>query len=543
MALLIAFVLPSAVAFAQISNVWVATTANTPDAAYDWSSAEHWNTSSGPSDGCYIKVYPSSKVFIRPSSDIAVQYFYANGNVYFLGDTKVASCKVGNVLTKGCLYSGAWHFGDVIFPQDDTVSPWISGPKFCGRIRHGHSSQTITVSSGTVDFYFDRYARSSSAVRTDDFDDFHNFNVGNGTISFHAPCGAPEIKGVWRLTAGSPFAYRVSAVAHPLAVGTLVAAGEALSEETFLKHVFTDSIIELSTPALASGEIELSFAEFKPKFVATLPEKFTAGGADVKLCAFRNSIEDDVCVSFANGVYCGYAAGKLTLGFVDDKIPAVMRLGPITGSCKNGGIYLRNSHLAFENGVSFSANHPVKMPSTENGSFTSRFTVTDGQSVEIASLVDFAGTIVKDGEGILKIGLDDAANAGSFSVEGGRLEIAKNSSAGEGDISFGSISLADGATFVLPSGVVTVETFRATGMATVSGGKIVAKSLAGSDLRELILLDGAEIEFLMSLGENSCPVDVSPVAISGVSLNVPENESLSVFSATNGTLVKRVAVY
>ena len=88
LALLIAFVLPSAVAFAQVTNIWVSHTANTPDAAYDWSHAEHWNTPSGPSDGCYIKVYPDNRVFIQPSN-IAVQYFYASGNAYFLGDVKV----------------------------------------------------------------------------------------------------------------------------------------------------------------------------------------------------------------------------------------------------------------------------------------------------------------------------------------------------------------------------------------------------------------------------------------------------------------------
>ena len=303
-ALLIAFVLPSAVAFAQVTNIWVSHTANTPDAAYDWSHAEHWNTPSGPSDGCYIKVYPDNRVFIQPSN-IAVQYFFASGKAYFLGDVKVSSANVGEKSERGCLYSGAWHFGDVIFPAEDKKSPYVTGPKLCGRVIHNalSSSKTVSVPSGTIDFRFDRYARSSLAARTDDLDDLHNFYVGNGTINFYAPSGAEATSGTWRLTAGSTFAYRISTVAHPLAVGTLVAAGEALSSGTFLKHVFTDSIIELSAPALASGEIELSFAEFKPKFVATLPEKFTAGGADVKLCAFRNSIEDDVCVSFALGVY------------------------------------------------------------------------------------------------------------------------------------------------------------------------------------------------------------------------------------------------
>jgi hypothetical protein len=152
-----------------------------------------------------------------------------------------------------------------------------------------YGSKTLNVTSGSVNFRFDRYARSASNVRTGDLDGLPNFYVGNGTISFYTPAAADAASGIWRLNAGSPFAYRVSGSAHALAAGTAVTAGDALQEGVFLKHIFDDATIELSAPALSSGDFTLEFAAFKPEFKATFPTKVDVvggtGSGGVYLCA------------------------------------------------------------------------------------------------------------------------------------------------------------------------------------------------------------------------------------------------------------------
>ncbi|MBQ5794809.1 MAG: hypothetical protein IIW14_02320, partial [Kiritimatiellae bacterium] len=511
--------LPLAV-FSQQKNSWISSfVGNTPDTAYDWKEGKYWDIGTEPADGCYFWIYPNtdSSVYIK-TTDVSAQTFFAKYCTRFLGDVTVAAAMVDGSMKGGAFYSSGWHYGDVIFPEG-SHSTSVSGPTFCGLVRK-YGTKTLNVTSGSVNFRFDRYARSASNIRTGDLDGLPNFYVGNGTISFYAPAAADATSGVWRLKAGSPYAYRVSSSAHPLAAGAAVTAVQALGEGTFLKHIFDDATIELSAPALSSGDFTLEFAAFKPEFKATFPTKVDVvggtGSGGVYLCAYRGQGADAACVSFENGL--NFAGDKGEISFGSDSntlLPATILLGPLTGDCSGGAIYLRNADLAFVDGVSFDAKHPVKMPVGDKGGYTATLSVTDGQSVSIASLGDFCGMIVKSGEGRLSVGMDDAANAGSFKVDGGSLEIIANASAGSGAIALKSLELAAGTSLIVPENGLTVETLAAEGTVTVSGGKITVLSKSDCDFRNIIFLDGAVVEVPVASDKGSLALDVGAGSVVG----------------------------
>ena len=506
--------------YSQQTNEWIPSfVGNTPDTAYDWTSGDYWKIGTGPVDGCYFWIYPNTdnSVYIK-TTDVAAQTFYAKYSTRFLGDVTVAAAMIDGTMKGGAFYSSGWHYGDVIFPESN-YSTSMSGPTFCGLVRK-YGSKTLNVTSGSVNFRFDRYARSASNIRTGDLDGLPNFYVGNGTISFYTPAAADAVSGIWRLNAGSPFAYRVSGSAHALAAGTAVTAGDALQEGVFLKHIFDDATIELSAPSLSTGEFTLDFAAFKPEFKATFPTKVDVvggtGSGGVYLCAYRGQGADAACVSFENGLNFAGSMGEISFGSDSNTLlPATILLGPLTGDCSGGAIYLRNADIAFVDGVSFDAKHPVKMPVGDKGGYTATLSVTDGQSVSIASLGDFCGMIVKSGEGRLSVGMDDAANAGSFKVDGGSLEIIANASAGDGAIALKSLELAAGTSLVVPEKGLTVETFAAEGAITISGGKLTVLTKTACDFRNFIFRDGGTIDVPVSSDKGSYALDVGAGSVVG----------------------------
>ena len=85
---------------------------------------------------------------------------------------------------------------------------------------------------------------------------------------------------------------------------------------------------------------------------------------------------------------------------------------------------------------------------------------------------NFNGTLVKDGAGALSIGFNAAANTGSITVEGGTFTVVKNESAGDGPVSFGNVTLMDGATLVVPASGIRVAKLATSGSVTISGGRV-----------------------------------------------------------------------
>lgn len=458
---------------------WTNTTTNTPDTPYFWSDASNWQDSHicGTGDDATING-AGAPIFIKVDAQTTPHRLYGNTDVYLLGDISLKSVIDASDDNKRAYYQTANHlYGDLVLTADNIsgILPYI-GPdvNLCGRIRHsaGHAGRLL-VSYGTFRFLFNRYARSSNPHRTDDFSELGHFGAGNGDIFFCAPGSAEAVSGTWQLTKGSPFAYRIQNDAHDLAVGTIVSADNAqLPANTFLKHVFNDATIELSAPATASGNATLSFAEFTPDFTATLENNFQLNGDRIALIAPKRRTTDSVRISFSD-IYWSWSRANLSLGSSSSNdISGTLVIKKISGNGSNGQLTFRNADIEFPDSMD------INVPCSSPNEVTTSISIPDGTSIGITSLTNFNGTIVKNGEGSLSIGLGDAINPGAIKVAGGTLTIVKNESAGAGIISIAKLTLEDGATLVVPADGLRVDALEKSATATITGG-ILYRTLNG----------------------------------------------------------------
>lgn len=503
------------------ATTWINTTANTPDTPYLWSDAANWQDSHicGTGDDATING-GNAPVFVKIDEPETPHRLYGNSNVYLLGDISLKSVIDASGDNKRAYYQTANHlYGDLVFTADNISGhcPHIGlNVNLCGRIRHSAGEGgRLLVSYGTFRFLFNRYARSSNPHRTDDFSELGHFGAGNGDIFFHAPSSAEAVSGTWRLTAGSPFAYRIQDDAHDLAVGTIVSADNAqLPANTFLKHVFNDATIELSAPATASGDATLSFAEFTPDFTATLENNFQLNGNDIALIAPKMRTTDSVRIVFSD-ICWSWSIAKLFLGSSSSNdISGTLVIKKISGNTSNGQIAFRNADIEFPDSMN------INVPCSSPNKVTTSISIPDGTSIGIASLTNFNGTIVKNGEGSLSIGLGDAINPGAIEVAGGTLTIVKNESAGAGILSISKLTLKDGATIVIPADGLRVDALEKSATATVTGG-ILYRTLNG---------EPEEGAFMDALPENG---EVAGHPAFWVDASKPGTMTISVENGTN----------
>lgn len=453
---------------------WINTTANTPDTPHLWSNASNWQDSHvcGMGDDATING-GNAPVFIKVDTQATPHTLKGNDNAYLLGDIYLKSIDGSTLDEKRAYYRSSNRlYGDLVLTAENMSDqhPYIGNAgndkavNLCGRIRHSAgASGRLLVSSGTVRFLFNRYARSADRCRTDDFSELGHFGSGNGDIFFCAPEGAEAVSGTWRLTEGSPFAYRVSD-AHDLAVGTVVSPDNAqLPANTFLKHVFNDATIELSAPATESGDATLSFAEFTPDFTATVENAFYLQGNNTAFIAPKKRASDASRIVF-NEIRWWYKSAKLHFGTATNDVHGTFTVRKISGDGSEGQIVFRSADIEFPDSID------IPVPCSVTSGTETCISIPDGTSVSIASLTNFNGTIVKSGGGSLTIGLDDAINAGSIKVADGTLAIVKNASAGDSIVSFNKITVADGATLSVPADGLRADAVEKSIEATITGG-------------------------------------------------------------------------
>ena len=482
---------------------WTNFVANTPDTAYDWSSPGNWQDGyvggTDPSDE--VLIAPTAKVYIKvPAAGVTIKKLSWSDNTSkatIIGDGTLTLCSANGALAD--LNSLAQIFCTVKFSSANTTMPYVTRAVFCGRVVNEYSSY-IVGPSAAISFRFDKYAESAGQERTGDLSDISNFGIGSTPLSFYAPVGADTVSGTWRLVKDSPYATRVSSSAHPLAVGTIVTSVGYLPEGTFLKRVFDDGTIELSAAAQVGGDVTLDFAAFTPDFTAKFPARFYQHGSYMSLVATKTRVQDVARIDM--GEY-NIKGNNCTLWFGSTSasdVPATIVFNKLTNTGTFKFFDLRNTHIELAgdpdtNTAEFSAARPWTMASA----LEARVTVTNGITGIVNVLTNFNGTIVKDGAGLLKIGLGESKNKGSFSVEGGTLQILRNISAGDAVPMVKELAISSGATFILPDCGLTVESFSAeTGAMLGGSGKLYLSSASGISegaLRNIICLPGAEIDF------------------------------------------------
>lgn len=497
--------------FAARDVKWTNYAVNTPDTAYDWNTPGNWKDEivGADSDNVNIWIY-SEGVYIRLDSNVSPRFMNhtSAAHSFLLGDITLSENPAGaDAGYKRAYILGGYFYGDVTFPAGLTVDQYIGGDvKFCGRLLHqSGASYRAIMPSGSINFCYNRFAREAGEQRTEDIGGQGYVAAGNGTMTIYAPEGTEAATGRWRLTEGSPYAYRVSSTAHGLAVGTTVTAADdgVLESGTFLKHVFNNSTIELSRPALASGEADLSFAAFTPDFTAQFVNVFRIQGTSVTMQMIKKRSEDKARLVL-NELYCQYNLATPTMGTdSSSKIPGTFVIKKITGSWKNMSLLNVVIELAGDGGSSMAidAVHPVSLP---NADLISRMYVTNGMSASIAKVQNWKGTLAKDGAGSLSVGLQSVTN-GSVTVKDGALSMALDAGV-EGELLMNDITLEDGAVFTVPAAGVRAKSFSVSGNVTISGGRITVVAGAdrsAADLSSVTFTDGAGVAFELTGAEEA----------------------------------------
>ena len=508
-------------AYAFTTNTWNnASTGNTPATAYDWSDPDNWSLGAVPGDLDAVKFPTSGGMrYIKMPSTVTVESIrQGSDKIVLVGDTF-------NLLSDGStrpyLGGGIWLYADLVVGSASLPSslvPYQSACFIAGRIISPHHD--VVSASGTTAHHMDKYATSPNPVRTDDIDIASNHSIfpGSGSVTFYAPQGADACTGDWAQTAGSPYLSRVSGTAHPLAVGTVV-SGDGIPAGTWLKRVFSNSLIELSAAAeTTSASNALAFAAFTPDVRVHVSKFMRQGSTDTNFKLYKYRDEDSF--RFEMDAYATYPNQINRIGLTESDLatyrPGTHVLRQVTGGT-NADV-LQNAHLEFAGTAS---GDPTVFPKTRGVCFkdatcTARLTVPDGLEGGICLFTNWVGTLVKDGRGTLTVGVDEASGSGSLVVEEGVFALTNNPAAGNGAFRLGSVSVSAGATLQLPATGLSAGRFSAADGAVVSGpGALTVEGwTGGGDLGALVLTNGATVT--IAAGEPGVVVhDVPEARVAG----------------------------
>ena len=472
--------------------------ANTPETAYAWNSPDNWQEGSVPADHDVVNfAAPSATYYVRLPDTVTLfdfeNYMSSGKSAHFIG-THLRISSDTATFARICLRD-ATYYGDLeAGGLDDNLHganfPYISYIQLAGRAIAQY--RNFVPASGTVAHRLDKFAYSSNPLRTDDFQIASNraHNPGNASVAVYAPQGADACSGVWsQLAEGSPYLQRVSSTAHPLAVGTLI-TGSGIKEGTFLKHVFSDSLIELSeVPTAAVENATLNFAAFTPNVRISVPtfQRMGSGMFDFKLFKYReqDTLRYEMNV-YSAGTMAGYVLAP-RMGLTTNEL-ATFRLGThvfhkITGNSTVLSLLNVHFELAGQSDGSATA-FPAAMPlSLSNAVDTARMTVPEGAAGSIGALTNFVGTLVKDGDGDLSITLCDGRNRGRVDVREGTLTIAAAATAGNGPLALGGLAVASGAGLVVPACGISVpmSSCRLPADAVIDGRERIYLTGGGAD--------------------------------------------------------------
>lgn len=288
----------------------------------------------------------------------------------------------------------------------------------CGRvIQTNRSDLGLTFSIGTISHRADLYAYSPDPNRDSEFL-VNNFYMGTGQLYLYAPRGSGGETGAWAQTAGSPYLFHVSGKkGYSLPVGTVV-TGEGLPEGTFLKRIFSDTAIELSSPAAATvASNMLSFAAITPN-VRQVCKTFNkwSDNQPLLLAKYR---EQDIFRFEVPTLTSQTADPIVTLTTESGCYPGTFVLHNTQAfKCK---LRFQSAHVEFAESGSASVTSGLPNAAFVDfsaASSTARISVTNGIAAWIPVLTNFVGTLTKDGAGSLTIGFAGTNNNAAVIREG-----------------------------------------------------------------------------------------------------------------------------
>ena len=419
-------------------------TGNTsPAAAALWTDAVNWDVNPEYPSGAQWKAVltgATSMRYISIPGPLTLGAFTATkydvssaAGTVVMSDSPITFENAGNYNI-----SGGRIYADVV--TDGTQSDGaLANTEFAGRINFGSGGQFF-LASGVAYHRLDHYATSANPVRTDDFTAYGIYK-GSGYMKVYGPRSGEAHAEEWNVTAGSPFVTR-SSTTPAIAAGAVVTCGDVFPAGTFVKRIFSDSCIELSSAAsgeTVSGAKTLSFAAIKPSVTYTIPVFRMNSDSKTYTAFVKHAKDDDMRVVISNMVS---AAAKVYPfhPHMDDtgKYPATIVIHDAAYGTANLHQYaaymllwLGNCHLEFaetgregaRSGFPDSAARSYDMYST------TRITVTNGIDAAIGLVTNFLNTISKDGGGSLELGLtnDVSRNTGKIVIEEGTVVLPEGS--------------------------------------------------------------------------------------------------------------------
>lgn len=474
-------------------------TANTPNTAYAWNDANNWTNSAGVAEVPASRgkvVFPplSGAVYVQlPDEDVVIgSASFSDNNLYLVGE-HVFTYSSG---TFGSGY-GPWMFTDVCNGLSDGGIVYTAHVNFAGRVT---DQQKLISSWQDTDFRLDRFAQSSNPLRTDDFVVVNVVHPGSGSNNFYGPeSSATNMTSAWTLAEGSPYISRASNCPHAIPVGTLV-TGAGLPEGTFVKRYFTKTQLELSAPATASGsDVALTFAAFTPDVRIHFANFHRQGFTTVHNYLFKYRAEDTLRFEFDSyNIYDGSKGQNNQLGnpLGSSYQPGTYVLHAVNNS--DGLVTLLNAHLEFagtSGGGPTTLGDKVVARMGDSSDYTARLTVTNNLVGDISCFSNWVGSVVKDGAGLLKLGLASAQNTGSLAIEAGTVQLAGRGGTA-GDFALGKLTLGAEGTLSLPAGVrLTVSEISVAAGAKLNGPGTLRVQGASSDLAGIALENGAKVEY------------------------------------------------
>ena len=375
--------------------------------------------------------------------------------------------------------------------------------EIAGRIDFGN--KLFYLASGVAFHRLDHYAKSSNPVRNDDFSALGVYR-GSGYMKVYGPRNGDAHAEEWNVTAGSPFVTRGTSTPN-IAVGAVVTCEGVFPAGTFVKRIFSETVIELSSAAadgIESGAKTLSFAAIRPVVTYTIPLLRMNSDSKTYTAFVKHSEDVDMRVVISNMV--------ATTDFhpfhphVDDSkgYPATIEIHDAAGGDSTyytGGkkllFWLGKCHVEFaETGrAGAKSGFPNSVATSYDKYSTTQITVTNGIDASIGLVTNFLNTIVKDGGGSLELGLtnDVSRNTGKIVIEEGTVVLPEGSWVKTVAVSNGASLKVDG---VFSPDELIVE----SGARIGGSGTIVMREAACVD--GVVFEDDVKVKFKTNTGDD-----------------------------------------
>lgn len=461
----------------------------TPATALDWNDSANWGGETPPSAAGDVADFSNltDDTYIRIPSAIRIAEVKntGSGRPILIGDAGITLLRSKGT-DDSCALAKVAFYADLSFNHSGTSYLDVNGVEFCGNLL---AAPYLRDKDGPFSFRADKYAKDANPVRVNSFDlrGWGRCVLGNANAMFVAPRGSEAVTGMWTRAKDSPYLTFAGETPHALAAGTLV-AGEGFGEGTFLKRIFPDGTIELSTAADSSGTGELEFAAFTPQ-MTIFADTFSYYGGYPEL-NFAKWRKEDVFRFEANtlsptyNLYVGQGlpAGTIpaTLVLHDTRVP--------TSASYN--FQVDQAHFEFAPRIAMSDAPGIHGKLVFRGSTSQlRVTVTNNISAVLGGFKTHSGTLVKDGVGTLTFGVTPSkAATGSIIAEEGVLAL--SAEVPEETSYVKTLAISNGAVVRLPEGGFTCDVLTFEPGAVIEGpGHLVLEDVSAAE--GLVFRDGA----------------------------------------------------